>query len=1452
MSREKIRVISVRRDLIDPALAGAEELEGLCLAALTTPMKTFEKTSMKTSMKPHDNVFPNERYRGATSGVIDSILSLSAFLQSPYGDLISMTAPPMDEVALRMLLANWAVRPVVENPYSKTEAKMNSITIRAPSSIQAFTTAGMPMAFATGDQINVVGLAFDRAASGAPLIEALYALPRAEEANYSLSNLPTTSSMSNLPTIPTILSTGSYSASVLAVASSKKTGADRSAPFEEPQTKQSASVVKTALNHLGFDYLPFNNIHEELLESLAQTKNAANFYMSGAAAAIGESFVKAYMKQLAALSQEGVKSNILEGIIESPIGWQVAALERQKFLLDQLQKISIAPLTVSPDEFVYKLSPLNDLQRLGAFNTYMHVLINGRESEIVEEFLARAASAAAKYTAESARTLTTERAMSHARLLIQMVEEKLGSKRMQEIVAKLNAVARGAPGGRLAEFSASSTALRDPMAVLHLLTKNERTIVELAAKGRAAAADAAANNKCPHVRLLRKLRTAPDARSAALALADLRRVYLNEQSDKSRRSEQVSSVGCWLVCRSCGQNAICPHLIERIDLEGRGASYKEVRTRLEKYALQIGGDSGAYYCRCCAEQLALADPENDEAGRAAASLGRFGNLGAGLRTRVWAMTISAVRRVRFTVPTDERRFANAAADLLTPILEAEASMAAIAKRRRRETSALSSAEELREELDPRTELRASIFVYAYILDAIENEYAPAAFAGGKPGEKSSAVAARMLQLIMSEQGAQIAQIEDISAEYLRNQFTAAYKTIQSGAPILPPQTVTDHAMQLVNTLTTSDPIYRYAGTVAKVANALPVAPPVEPMAARREFEKIMGGTLPAILQSAQEAAKMPDLVALFARRPALEVPLGTTLEFWLKDPRVILYSPQGLYKWPKGMGESEIKAFYGNSSTGSLTPEDISNNIRYWLGGRVAPKSHSKVVTNTGNKTSVAVIRRRGRALEEGAFFEAWNLFHAYTTGVSNPEALAEYEKRKEAYRIAEDALRLEHAYKMVLPFDNKNNTTSQQFVPEKVPITEIYDENGEKHSWGKDATFYYQTAPKDAPKEIIINGAKETMTARNSGALPPDATLVDVGCAICAVRQSTVVNPTAEQIRNTTKALRAATELAAFFLFYETRCPAGGIHDWKTTSACSKCGLESSIGPIKNTSITATVKNYYEKFVATFRKERSENAIIAAATNLEQKDKEMMAKPKQTREMITFLPDYTKIVEAAAIAEVSPAVLEAIGAAAGREFADIKEGMNAPPPPTSSSDPRIFVADSAVRALLAEYNSIRKAFQDYIDLFNAAEIPPEERGAAAASLPDIGADYNERFVAISMKYDPADLLSYIIQQLCDYALDISSTMFGEQKLGLAIAKHLLTIVVRGVRRMSKPGTFDWALFSGRDDAEDEVPDEVGDVGEDVLNELVYTDKEEAPEDPFSGENMDYDTSEDNPNNQPE
>jgi hypothetical protein len=183
-------------------------------------------------------------------------------------------------------------------------------------------------------------------------------------------------------------------------------------------------------------------------------------------------------------------------------------------------------------------------------------------------------------------------------------------------------------------------------------------------------------------------------------------------------------------------------------------------------------------------------------------------------------------------------------------------------------------------------------------------------------------------------------------------------------------------------------------------------------------------------------------------------------------------------------------------------------------------------------------------------------------------------------------------------------------------------------------------------------------------------------------------------------------------------------------------------------------------------------------------------------------------------------------------------------------------VADAAVRALLADYSALRNS-----EPRNSAppsgeppsgEPPSGEPPSGAprntlldtSSLPNIGDTYCAEFAEMRRTRTPADVLAFAIESVCKYSLQIAKS----SPIGEDVAKRALDNVVRGVRRFSKPGPFDWSVFNGdreRVDEEAQVPDQVGDVGEDVV--IRGADPEAAMS---SSRNIDYEA-EDNPNDEP-
>ena len=241
----------------------------------------------------------------------------------------------------------------------------------------------------------------------------------------------------------------------------------------------------------------------------------------------------------------------------------------------------------------------------------------------------------------------------------------------------------------------------------------------------------------------------------------------------------------------------------------------------------------------------------------------------------------------------------------------------------------------------------------------------------------------------------------------------------------------------------------------------------------------------------------------------------------------------------------------------------------------------------------------------------------------------------------------------------------------------------------------------------------------------------------------------------------------------------------------------------------------------------------------------------------VEFVADYELVVEAATLAGTTPAVLDAIGASAGRDFRDVVAGEAVPDPPSVKSDPRIYVADATVRAFLADYYRLRANPQQFASEADASEADASEADASEAdaseadarvspqALPDIGLSYRDDFAFMLKMRAPAEVLTFVIQSLCKFVLTVARS----SPTGMAVAKSSLQSIVQGVRRLSKPGQFDWAIFSGERELllEDELaPDQVGDVGEDV--EAVQNSHSMET---ISGDNIDYDTSENNPNNEP-
>jgi hypothetical protein len=1374
--------------LADVTSASLEELELLLAAA-------FEEPALAELDSP---------------AAIHGLLSIARLLQGPLAGAFAATPPPegtLDTILARELLAaDAAVRPIVWLTGDSKGALKDPEggLVRASTRVRAVDAAtGADAAVAAEAPVSIIGYAIDPLAAGAGAVA---------------------------PGVSALVATGSVRLG------SAPAGSD--------------SLEQRALRERGFATTGADR--QSLVALIGQSRAAASFCFSGAGAlvalaealAVGTPAAKSstdvFGDSALVVARADTSTSAPTSASTSTGPWRDSDAERQlRYLLGRLA--ATAPVAAADAGlWLYDLTPTFELFRLGALKVYLYALTEGRDSERLNEFLERSTIQYAKAARLAELARGAEIAAAQARQFVLITEDKFGSARAATLLDALRAAAgarvRGAPGAGLARL-ADSIRVDDPGAVLALLTKREREVVEAEYDNRSREWTATVGNRCPHLRAARKLRGATSAADAQAGLRDLEKFIVAAKA----LGKTEAPPDAWLMCRECGFRALCPHVRDRVRLEGRRASYDAVRTALLKYAVRVRagteGDMYNYYCRICSERLAEFVEEDR-----GADAGRFGELDGGLRVKVWAAAMGAARFIRWPTPTDERQFAGAAAAVIYPALMA-ADEATI-KSGRRSAGANTDLED-DGPVDPRLALLIVLFVYAYILDLVSpaGGRAEVGFEGVPLGAKASVYAERILRHVADTHRGIISQIEGVSADYIKARFTEAYRLVRgesaAAAPAMAPEE------ELACRITSIDPIYRYATTAARVAGDLPAARAATPAEARREFETAVGVSLPAVIQAARNNARDPALAALYLRRTGAEVPAGGSLDFLVKGPKANLYAK--LYRpKPDAAGAASLAAFRAAAAAADLP----SPGIAHWYGGKNAntkslkrhalqrhaetPPKHAE----TPSKSKHAMAHPEGpHALAaRGRFFEAYRLFALYTV-VHSAEELAAYMADLATYRACEDGLRVENAVMAVKAYYDFGWATSQRWAPARtVSLATLYDESGRRHVW---SGYVYGAAGAEV---VVAGGPKAAERARRDDAMKHMA-LVDLVCGVCDIRFSRCGDLDGEKVR---RAVLGAGEIGSFYVFYAARCPTGGLHEW-VRGVCKKCGL--AIGLLEEAALRSkAARAYYDEHAARFAEERriaqSDYAALGSASA--EASAASAADDSGDAAAAAWAADYTLVVRAAELAGVTPAVVEAIGQMDGREYADIADGRGAPAAPTNPADPRIFAADAEVRLFLSDYGLLRSAGR-------VQKLPPELAAIAAkhaggGDLPDVRRGYHDLLLAIRRTRPAADAYTFAIQSLCRMVLEVAAA----GALGAAFAAHEFALILRGQKLFSKPGHFNWAIFETADDVELAAEDQVGDIGEDVVEELLRNpDADEGVNDPYSGEHTDYTAEEIEANDEP-
>jgi hypothetical protein len=864
-------------------------------------------------------------------------------------------------------------------------------------------------------------------------------------------------------------------------------------------------------------------------------------------------------------------------------------------------------------------------------------------------------------------------------------------------------------------------------------------------------------------------------------------------------------------------------------MEADNRPYDAVRAQLMKYAVpysdarsEEGGElrtTYSYFCRVCSEQLA----EFVEEDRTAEVLGAVGNLDDHIKKLIWVEAASATEFVRFPVPVDPRHFGTAAVEVCHPaLLLAEESLL----KRRRRAAARPREDDLygdAETVDPRTHLYVVLFVYGYVLSLIGSSRTEKSggdrlgFEGVHPDAKMSVYAATILTTVLKKYAGLIAQIEDVTPEFVADRFREAYRLV-AGRGESQVISAADEAKIIVNEIVALSPPYRYSAIAARVFGVLPVERPLTPAAARLEFETALGRTLPAILDDRAVETKSELVQMLLGIRPASGRARRSAVEYPSEaDPLNIYNAPEvnflyKMFRAPAGY-EVDLGPLRAQAALAASTPACSTRCVHEAIGGREGPAAPGSSRIGLHMDPVLGPI-------ELGLYLEAYRLFTAYTTEVVDAETMAAYETRLAETRLCERGFLLRRAAMAAKNSRRFSFTVSRRFglfrgPPGAAPLTYLYDEDGLRHSWatpGGESIYVYSGGGAEYTRAELARALASGYASGGRTGPTHGRQLLDIRCSVCNTLLSEV--HTLDTLK-TAESLQALGEFDAFFSFYTSRCPLQALHDFDASRICSKCGMtEVLIFGHRAPRHAALARAFFDRYIKLYRSQRDTVGAVAdlhspAAGRHLDLAAQALAKFQSFAEQ--WQPDYTLLVWAANLIEAPVAVFETLGATEGRVYSEVLSGAHAPPPPTSLDDPRLLAVDSDVRVFTSDYNRLRfvgrfpKTPPEVEALLVAAKVPNHEYGTLTAWLPDVYDDYHMKRLALLQVRPPEDVLLFSIESLARMALAVATvdTRPGQPNwiagLGKEFARQELRAIVRSERLLAKNGPFNFNIFGEED-----------------------------------------------------
>lgn len=256
----------------------------------------------------------------------------------------------------------------------------------------------------------------------------------------------------------------------------------------------------------------------------------------------------------------------------------------------------------------------------------------------------------------------------------------------------------------------------------------------------------------------------------------------------------------------------------------------------------------------------------------------------------------------------------------------------------------------------------------------------------------------------------------------------------------------------------------------------------------------------------------------------------------------------------------------------------------------------------------------------------AFRQFVLYMTRRATPEQLAAY-KKGQAELLAAEAVALRQ-----MAINAMHSTHGQviggehlPFSMPAAPITTIYDEDGNRHTWD---IFVYQS------KNKRIELTRAQAARRDAG-----ATYRATKCSTCGV----VLGETDKlDLAKTADSLRIKSAISRLLGMYNARCPEGGLHAF-ADGQCTQCGMPADLLTPSDRALSHSAAK------AFFRKYYTKPPTTAVELPLP-----AISLPPRTTPQVTF--DRTPINDVCRMAGISANELLNLGDAPGRARAEMRK----------------------------------------------------------------------------------------------------------------------------------------------------------------------------------------------------